>query len=745
VAKYFITLSLLFCFYISAFAGRVVSVEITDAKTDDRIIGATITVAGTSYIASGNKKFEIAINTGDSAICTATGYEKTVFVFDKEQSFFVIAMRPVADNLGDVVVSGTMRQVSKLESPIPVESYSARFFKKNPTPNIFEALTIVNGVQPQLNCNVCNTGDIHINGMEGPYTMILIDGMPIVSSLSTVYGLSGIPSSLVKRIEVVKGPASTLYGSDAVGGLINIITKDVLTANRLSVEANVTSVGEMGVDIATTLKAGKSHGILGVNIFNYWNKQDVNHDNFTDITQQQRVSVFNKWNFERKDYLAASLAARFFAEERWGGELNWNKNFKGSDSIYGESIVTKRLELIGNIAISKPLMFEYSYNYHNQDSYYGKIKYAASQHTAFAQLRWDKTLGKHNLLAGVPIKYIWYDDNTVATQKDNKNKPSVITTTSFFIQDEIKFSPAVSTLVGLRYEYTNVQGSVFAPRLAVKWQLDKQQTIRLSTGNGFRIVNLFTEDHAALTGAREVIIKSDLKPEQSWNANINYTGQVSRPWGFLSLDASMFYTYFTNRILPDYDTDPQKIFYDNLQGHAISKGITLNADVATRKGLKALLGFTLMDVFAVENGRREEQFNAPKFTLNYSVSYTIQRWNTSFDLTGKTYSPQRLPVVPNDFRPGYSPWFSLMNLQATKKINSNLELYLSVKNLLNFVPSNPILHPDDPFNKPGGKYFLADGTANPVTNPFNYTFDPSSSYAPMQGIKGMLGVRWSVN
>ena len=113
-----------------------------------------------------------------------------------------------------------------MASPIPVEVYSPAYFKKNPSPNIFESLQMVNGVQPQLNCNVCNTGDIHINGMEGPYTMILIDGMPIVSSLSTVYGLAGIPNSMVKRIEIVKGPASTLYGSEAVGGLINIITKD---------------------------------------------------------------------------------------------------------------------------------------------------------------------------------------------------------------------------------------------------------------------------------------------------------------------------------------------------------------------------------------------------------------------------------------------------------------------------------------------------------------------------------------
>src|SRR5690606_1361304 len=127
--------------------------------------------------------------------------------------------------LDEVVVSGTMKEVSKLDSPVPIEVYTSKFFKANPTPSLFDALQNINGVRPQLNCNVCNTGDIHINGLEGPYTMILIDRTPIVSGLSTVYGLSGIPQTIIDRVEIVKGPHSTLYGSEAVGGLINIITK----------------------------------------------------------------------------------------------------------------------------------------------------------------------------------------------------------------------------------------------------------------------------------------------------------------------------------------------------------------------------------------------------------------------------------------------------------------------------------------------------------------------------------------
>ena len=149
----------------------------------------------------------------------------------------------------EVVVTGTMKPVSRLESPVPVEVFTARFFKSNPTPSIFEALQNINGVRPQVNCAICNTGDIHINGLEGSYTMVLIDGMPIVSGLSTVYGLNGIPQSLIERVEIVKGPASTLYGSEAVGGLINVITKKITNAPIISADIFDTSWGELNLSL----------------------------------------------------------------------------------------------------------------------------------------------------------------------------------------------------------------------------------------------------------------------------------------------------------------------------------------------------------------------------------------------------------------------------------------------------------------------------------------------------------------
>ena len=323
---------------------------------------------------------------------SCVGYNKTVkpiTVKEGENSLLNFDITNSSNALNELVVTGTLKQVSRLESPVPVEVFKPTYFKKNPTPNIFEALQNVNGVRPQLNCNICNTGDIHINGLEGPYTMVLIDGMPIVSSLSTVYGLSGIPNSLVERIEVVKGPASSLYGSEAVGGLINIITKKPQNAPLFSADFFSTSWQEYNADISFKANAGKKASVLtGINYFNFQNRVDNNNDNFTDMTLQNRISVFQKWNFDRKENRVFSLAARYMYEDRWGGDLRWNKTFRGGDIIYGESIYTKRWEILGNYQLptKEKLMLSFSYNNHNQNSMYGTTYYVAQQNIAFSQL-----------------------------------------------------------------------------------------------------------------------------------------------------------------------------------------------------------------------------------------------------------------------------------------------------------------------------------------------------------------------
>lgn len=665
-----------------------------------------------------------------------------------------ISLKTSAQEVDEMVVSGTLKEISKKESTVNVEVFSTKFFKKNPSPTIYDAMQNVNGVRPQLNCNICNTGDIHINGLEGPYTMILIDGMPIVSSLSTVYGLSGIPNSLVERIEIVKGPASTLYGSEAIGGVINIITKNAKSAPIVSVDLMTTSWLETSADIALKAKLGNKVNVLtGINYFKYGEKRDNNNDGFTDVTLQDRISIFQKWNFKRKDYRLFSLAARYLYEDRWGGEMDFTSDHRGGNDVYGESIYTSRWELLAayQLPMKEKVYFSTSINHHDQNSFYGSTSYQAQQSIAFGQLHWDKKIGKHDLIFGAAIRYTDYDDDTPATESNDSinplNQPSKTWLPGIFVQDEIKFNKSNKLLLGIRYDYNSHHGSILTPRIGYKLDV-KENAFRLNFGTGYRVVNIYTEDHAALTGAREVVISNDIDPETSFNGNFNYNRTfITKKRKQFNVDATVFYTYFNNRILADYESDPNKIYYKNLSSHAISQGFSLNLMMKVIRNLTFNGGFTLMDIASFENNTKQQQILTENFTATWSVTYDFPKTKFSIDYTGNLYSPMRLPLLNElDPRAQFSPWWSIQNIQVTYKKLKAWEFYAGVKNLLNWTPnkSTPfiIARSHDPFDK--DVIFDANGNATPTTeNPYGLTFDPSYVYGPNQGARAFIGFRYT--
>ncbi len=754
--RYITSLILLFFVTLSGMAqNAMVKGVISDSI--NTIPFAIVLVEGTNIGTTTNENGEYTLKnlpSGDHIIVASfVGYNsvrKNISLKESSDITMNFVLTSDATQLDEVVITGTMKPVSKLDSPVPVEVYTPTFFKANPTPSVYEALQNVNGVRPQINCAVCNTGDIHINGLEGPYTMVMIDGMPIVSGLSTVYGLNGIPQSLIERVEVVKGPASTLYGSEAVGGLINVITKKTNNAPIFAGDVFGTSWGEVNTDLSTKFNLSKKvESLVGLNYFNFGQRIDNDNDNFTDVTLQNRISLFNKWNIQRNKSRIFTVAGRYVYEDRFGGDMNWTPDFRGGNVIYGESIYTSRWEIFGTyqLPVKERIMLQFSANEHNQNSVYGDTWYIANQKIGFGQLTWDKKLGKsHDLLTGLTLRYTYYDDNTPATATTDTINPENLPTHTYlpgiFIQDEISLNESNKILLGMRYDYNSIHGNIYTPRFNYKWNSkNKKNILRFSLGTGYRVANVFTEDHAALTGAREVILFSDLNPETSYNGNINYVKKIyTKKNLFIGIDASVFYTYFNNKIFPDYDTDPSKIIYDNLSGYAVSQGLSTNFDIAY-KNLKILAGFTLMDVFSVENDVKERQELTEQFTGTWSVGYKFDKIGLSIDYTGNLYSPMDLPTQTTeefiDPRSAESPWFSIQNIQLTKSIGNKIELYGGVKNLLNWTPWQslngvPYLgNPADPFEQ--------------NTPPNSLVFDPAYVYGPNQGIRGFFGLRYTID
>ncbi len=706
------------------------------------LAGATVYHAASQKGALTNAQGIFTIKTSTkpkNLVISFIGFEpKTVPVHFKktfQSDIGIISLIPYTA-LEEIVVSGTLKPISKRESAVPIEVYGPAFFEANPNSSVFESLQSVNGVRPQLNCNVCNTGDIHINGQEGANTMVLIDGLPIVSGLSTVYGLTGIPQSLIDQLEIIKGPASTVYGSEAIGGVINLITKAPDCIPAFSVDSFVSGWGESNIDLGARYRLGKkSAGLLGVNYFNYTNPIDHNGDSFTDLTLQNRVSIFNKIDLGN-----FSIAARYLYEDRWGGEIDWTPQYRGGTERYGESIFTSRWEVFGAYTMSSKAYIQYSFNDHNQNSVYGDTEFLAQQRIGFVQAIFDQNIGKIPLTLGLAYRYTRYDDNTVATaQVDHTHLPGI------FVQSKLESSANTQWLLGARLDYNSTYGTIFTPRLNIKTTRTNNEVFRLGIGSGYRVVNVFTEDHAALSGARDVEFVNALNPERSWNVNLNWTKNIYAKQGYiLNIDASVFYTYFNNRILPDYDTDPQKIIYDNLSGHAVSKGATLNLRGLFSNGFQFNGGLTWIDAYIIENGTKERPYLTENVMGTYQLTYNTENGRATWDVTGNVVGPMRLPLLSdNDPRDPNSPWMHILNAQYTHRWGV-FEVFGGVKNIIDFTPpANSIARAHDPFDTQ--VEFDSEGAPKPtLENPYALTFDPSYVFASNQGRRLFLGMRWNL-
>lgn len=649
--------------------------------------------------------------------------------------------------MDEVVITGTMNPTFVSASPVKIEVVTSQYLNTYipaAATSVVEGISLVNGVQEVVACGVCFTNSISINGLPGPYTAILMDGSPIYGNLASVYGLNGIPSMIIDRFEVIKGPSSTLYGSEAVAGVINIITKDPALQPILSVDVMGTSHGESFGNLSIAPKVGRSSGFIGLNYAYINDFDDENGDGFGDNINLDRISLFSKWDIYRESGKKFSISGKFYYEDRRNGveEFLRDRNYRslrGSDEVYGESIYTNRLELFGTyeFAMSENLKLDYSLSTHEQDSYYGADFYQASQQIIFSNLIWNKALNTHEITSGMTSRYQSYDDNTVATAINANNNLDNQYIPGAFIQDEWALSEKFTALSGVRLDHYEKHGMIVAPRLNVKYKPGAWTTLRSNFGTGFRIVNLFTEDHAFVTGQRQVTISEELQPEESFNfsMNLNHVYTLGSSQGMLDIDG--FYTYFTNKITPNYEVEGQ-IIYANTTGFALSKGIGISLQQEMAFPLSFNIGFNLQDVTENENGQKRKIEFAPFWTGVFTANYQHKPIHLTIAYTAQVTGPMALPEVydldeagdPFPFsRPTSSVPFAIHNIQVSKEMKRGWSAYGGIQNIFDYVqPWSPLVGTNDPNASIG----------------FSDRFDTAYAYSPIHGREIYVGIAFSL-
>ena len=490
----------------------------------------------------------------------------------------------VEDVLGleKVVVSATRNRINKKETPVIVNVLGPKLFKATQSISLADGLNYQPGVRVETNCQNCGFIQVRLNGLEGQYTQILVNSRPVFSALNGVYGLEQIPVNIIDRVEVVRSGGSALFGSNAIAGTINIITKEPVNDSwEISTNFGITdgTALDRNINLNTSLVSEDLRsGITVYGIFRDREAYDANDDGFSEIPKLNNNSLGVKAFLHPNDNSRIGVDFTGIREYRRGGdridiapqftdiseELDHNTVFTGID-----------YELFDNVRKNSGTAYV-TLQHTDRDSYYGGLGGGRSATDSIAA---NNAFGKTTdiaLVAGTKYTHIFKRDViTIGLEYQLNNTDDAIpgynrvidqkvNNLGLYTQYEWKPTNKFTTLLGARLDHVNVDGFyaiqdivrlsnvseiVLNPRLTILYNINEELQFRGGYARGFRAPQAFNEDlHiSSVSGEQRFVILSDnLESEFSnaFTASFNYIKDLNKTQ--INLLAEGFYTTLEN-------------------------------------------------------------------------------------------------------------------------------------------------------------------------------------------------------
>ena len=630
--------------------------------------------------------------------------------------------------LSEVVVTGTKTFKRKTESAVIVHVLDSKTLNNLQVCNLAEGLKFQPGLRVETDCQTCNYQQLRMNGLAGGYSQILINGRPIFSPLMGLYGMEQLPVNMIDRIEVVRGGGSSLYGSSAIGGTVNVITK-IPTRDSFELNSTYHNLDAESSDYQLNGNASfvSENRDAGVSLFMTHRKRDffdANGDNFSEIPKIENNSVganlfFNPTENQKLEISLSNLNEYRFggemvdkpaylnqqSEERkhkiWLGSLDYQINFndkKSSLITYAAWQNTDRTHYTGIFPETAPEIQN-----HLENPPYGVSDNETMQGGLQFNYRLDHFLKGSNVLT-VGSEYISdkiYDiipSYNYLVDQHTKNLGS-------FLQSDWEILPSLNLLSGVRMDVHNLIARViFSPRLALLYKLKETTQFRLSYGTGFRAPQAFDTDlHIAFAGGgvSRVIYDPNLKEERSksWSASVNYDKATENFIAGFTLEG--FYTHLNNAfILENIGNDEFGEIFEKQNGDgATVQGITIELRANYNKKVQLETGFTFqtarfdnavnyIDGIAPTRDflRTPNQYGFATLTMNATERLKINL-NTVFTGSMKI---AHFAGAPNQTTDEFvnTKTFSEVNSKIaytipSKKYDLNFEIYGGLKNMFN--------------------------------------------------------------
>jgi len=587
---------------------------------------------------------------------------------------------------------------------------------------------------------ISDSKELKLLGTEGSFTQTLIDGIPLITNVSSSYGLSMIPGSLIKNIFVSKGANSVVQGYESTSGLVNVILKDREASENLFLNAFVNDHFEKQLDGNIGYKIKDWNMLLSLHTLQKANKTDDNGDSFLDMPLITRYGFFNRWKYKSWEEKGINLnfIVRYTDEKRIGGQTNFNEDTDiGSNTIYGQTIKTKNLDIYGKSKYKfndDNILYAYlSYNNLNENSYYGLTKYSVLQNLFYMHLMYEGFWDIFNeFRIGIDYRYEnVHQDISFVQNPYNKtyqgNYRQLQSVPGIFAENSFNLlGLKLIMMPGIRYDYHNTYGSFITPRMLIKYEPTEGTVFRGVIGSGTKVNNIFAENSNIFGSAKNIII-IDTEPVKSLNAGVTLSKIFEFSHSIVSkFEIEYFRTVFTNQIIPDYTTIPGSVIFTNLNNSSASNSFQIETALDLFEQLRLKFTYNYLDAYYYKDGIRKEIPFTIKNKILAELSYeSIQRdwlFSTTLQYNG------RQPLPETNFNPPQyrlsdesSPYF-MWNAQITKSLG-NFEIYTGIENILNFKQQNPIIESDNPF----GEYF-----------------DSSIIWGPTRGRQFYIGLRFKM-
>ncbi len=729
--KTFLTL-VLSVFSLSLSAGKVehdiaaIEGHVIDARTKEPIAYANIGILNTTMGTITNSEGDFVFRTlkpGKYVVkASSMGYkskEITVIVEENKTVHAHFELEESVIMFDEIVVSANRNEVKRKDAPVIVNVVSQKNFESNNAQDLSQALIFQSGVRVENDCQNCGSTQVRLNGLDGPYTQMLIDSRPILSALGSVYGLEQIPVNMIERIEIVKGGGSALYGSNAIAGSINIITKEA-TRPSFSISTDAEMIGKHFFTSnynmnGALVNSDMTSGVSFYQTFRNRNPYDHTGDSFSEISELGSFSFGTK--VYHKPSPTQKITAEYHAtkEDRRGGNM-FDRPVHEADltemtdhRIHGGGLTYNFISNDGKNRYSGYVSTQHV----DRDSYFGAYQDPnafgrSSDITCLVGATGNNDLDKLLFTKATLTYGLEYNVNHLRDEMVGYNKylDQLVNIFGGFAQSEWK-SEYINFLLGGRLEKNSmIKGLVFSPRANLLYKPSENIQARASYANGYRAPQAYDEDlHVLQVGGDAVILQlaDDLKHEtsNSYSLSLDYYRDLSDDFQTNVLIEGFLTTLHDAFALRDlgFDIEHNAIIKERYNAScARIMGISVTGKLAFRNNHSLSIGFTQQSsrFRDVERWSSDKDVEGTRKMLRTPDSYGFmtltseltRKWNVALTgtYTGSMLVPHKEGYIEKD-KLETTPDFWDINLSTSYdiRVSKSLMLQLSggVKNIFN--------------------------------------------------------------